>query len=188
MTPEPIDRTSPNLTASRRSFLKGMTFLLPAAWLLKAGTGGAYAQVTATASAPPDFMEISKLLTGHPEIDDGLADLAWSALVRREEGFAQSYDQLSAAITGGALSRFEDLPQSAVMTDPALKGTAVALIYAWYLGRVGEVLERGEPGPDFISYTGALMWRPTIDATLIPTYAQGGPGHWATPPATLATD
>ncbi|WP_162939793.1 sugar dehydrogenase complex small subunit [Neorhizobium sp. NCHU2750] len=170
--------------------LKTLSFSVPAAWLLTGSmsASGALAQVVPTAKAPADFMQVSRLLTGHPEIEDTLADMAWSALTRREEHFEAGYKALVDAIKSSGLSDFAALEQSPVMTDAALKATAVSLVSAWYLGRVGEVLDRGEPGPDFITYTGALMWRPTIDVTVLPTYARGGPGYWATPPATLATD
>ncbi|TCQ99415.1 sugar dehydrogenase complex small subunit [Neorhizobium sp. JUb45] len=175
---------------SRRNLLKALTYSVPAAWLATGSltASGALAQVAATAKAPADFMRISRLLTGHPEIDDTLADMAWSALVRRDDGFEAAYASLVQAIQVADLQEFTDLPQSPAMSDPAHKAAAVSLISAWYLGRVGEVLERAEPGPDFITYTGALMWRPTLDVTVLPTYARAGPGYWAAAPASLATD
>lgn len=180
----------PPAGVSRRHLLKALTYSVPAAWLLTGSlsASGALAQVVATAKAPTDFMSTSRLLTGHPEIDDSLADMAWSALTKREENFAAAYASLVDAITSEGLKDFAALPQSAIMASPPLKATAVSLVSAWYLGRVGEVLDRAEPGPDFITYTGALMWRPTIDVTVLPTYARAGPGYWAAAPASLATD
>jgi hypothetical protein len=170
--------------------LKALTYSVPAAWLAAGSltASGALAQVVPTAKAPAGFMQISKLLTGHPEIDDTLADMAWSALVRREDGFETAYTSLVKAIEAAGLKDFADLPQSPAISDPAHKATAVSLVSAWYLGRVGEVLDRAEPGPDFITYTGALMWRPTLDVTVLPTYARAGPGYWGAAPASLATD
>lgn len=175
---------------SRRNLLKALTYSVPAAWLVTGSlaASGALAQVVPTAKAPAGFMQISRLLTGHPEIDDTLADMAWSALVRREDGFETAYTLLAQAIEAAGLRDFADLPQSPAISDPAHKATAVSLVSAWYLGRVGEVLDRAEPGPDFITYTGALMWRPTLDVTVLPTYARAGPGYWAAAPASLATD
>lgn len=186
--PSPLSASTAAL--NRRKFLKTLSFSVPAVWLMSGSmsASGALAQVVPTAKAPADFMKLSRLLTGHPEIDDTIADMAWSALVRREPGFEAGYAALLKSIETSGLSDFSALEQSPIMTTPALKSTAVSLVSAWYLGRVGEVLDRGEPGPDFITYTGALMWHPTIDATVLPTYARGGPGYWATPPATLATD
>lgn len=169
--------------------LKTLTFALPAAWLLgEQVVTGAYADVAPAAKAPPQFMPLSRLLTGHNEIDDALADMAWSALVHRDPGFDTQFTRLAAAAKAEGLADFHALPLARFMADPVMKAAAVALVYAWYLGRVGEVLDREEPGPDFITYEGALMWRPTIDATVIPTYSRGRPGFWAAPPASIAKD
>lgn len=176
--------------ASRRSVVKALTFSLPVAWLMSEGllASGAYSAVAPSASAPGDFMRTSRLLTGHNEIDDTLADMAWSALVKRDQGFAQAYAKLTAAIKAEGVSDFHKLPQAAFLHQPDLKAATVALVYAWYLGRVGEVQDRSENGPEFVTYTGALMWRPTIDVTVIPTYSRGRPGFWAERPASLSTD
>ena len=164
--------------ASRRGFVKALTFSLPVAWLMKEGllASGAYSAVAPSATAPGDFMRTSRLLTGHDEIDDALADMAWSALVKRDQGFGAAYAKLTAAIKEEGLGDFQNLPQAAFLKHPDLKATTVALVYAWYLGRVGEVQDRSEDGPEFVTYTGALMWRPTLDVTVIPTYSRGRPG------------
>lgn len=145
--------------ASRRSVVKALTFSLPMAWFMGEGllASGAYSAVAPSASAPGDFMQTSRLLTGHDEIDDTLADMAWSALVKRDHGFAQAYAKLTSAIKAEGLSDFHKLPQAAFLHQPDLKAATVALVYAWYLGRVGEVQDRSENGPEFVTYTGALM-------------------------------
>lgn len=145
-------------------------------------------QASTTNSAPPldgntppaGFFALSKTLTGHPELNPVLTTAAWQALAARETDFIARYKQLAAAMNAGSLS--------SVANEPALKSTAMAIIGAWYLGRVGTVRPRSEDGPAFITYTGALMWRPTVDVTVIPTYSRGGPGHWASVPPTLASD
>ena len=161
----------------------------PANTASNAGTDGVIGGITRPANVPPTFMAVSKTLTGHPELDDGLALLAWNALVSREQDFAARFARLASAINrpGGrsdTAATTTSFSLASVSNDPTLKATAMAIVSAWYLGRVGKVNPNAEDGPAFITYTGALMWRPTLDATLIPTYSRGGPGHWATPPVT----
>lgn len=171
---------------TRRKLLSTLAFSLPAAWLLGSAIVDpkrAYAQVESNATAARGFMDVSRLLTGHPEILDDLADPAWSALVQRNPNFETAFKALQGAISSSGLTRFEDYPRSSIAVDPALKTTAVAIVSAWYLGRVGKVNNMGETDSTMVTFTHALMWAPTIDITVLPTYARAGPGHWAAPPA-----
>ncbi|MFG6138704.1 sugar dehydrogenase complex small subunit [Halomonas sp. THAF12] len=168
----------------RRRLLKGMVFAMPALWLM--GQNGfltsSYAAVETERVAPSDFMSLSRLLTGHSDIADELADVAWAALCQRNEKFAERFAALSKAAARSGLERFEDYPDSSIALDPGLKATAVDIVSAWYLGRVGRVDGFSDASSTMVTYHDALMWRPTIDVTVIPTYARGGPGHWAEPP------
>lgn len=178
------------MTIDRRQLLKTFAFSVPTAWLMgEAGLAKrVYADVTVTHKAPTSFMDISRLLTNHKEIDAGLAHVAWSALVLRAHNFSEGYEALQAALVKKGISDYRQYANSDIAKDPDLHAIAVALVGAWYLGRVGEVKPRSEDGPAFISYTGALMWQPTIDVTVIPTYSRGQPGFWAEKPASVATD
>ncbi|WP_053096111.1 sugar dehydrogenase complex small subunit [Frateuria defendens] len=175
----------------RRAFLTATLFGASAAVLATATPGwtsSLHAAPAAGALAPEGFLALSRLLTAHPELNPDLADAAWSALVEREPDFAARFTDLQRAVDAAGLHDMRDFGASPVAADAALKRTAVAIVGAWYLGRVGEVKPRSEDGPAFITYTGALMWRPTLDVTVIPTYSRGRPGFWAEKPATLATD
>lgn len=181
-TPIKNERKQPN--ADRRKLLKGMALAMPTLWLMGNGLIGqsVYAAVTADQHAPDDFMWISRLLTGHEEIAEELADAAWSALVQRKSNFDDDYASLTTAITDAGVSKFEDFSGSPIELNPELKATAIDIVSAWYLGRVGKVESMSDDASTFITYNDALMWRPTIDVTVIPTYSRGGPGHWAKPP------
>jgi hypothetical protein len=168
----------------RRTFLiagaaGAATLMFGSGWLAHAA---ALVQGGAATAVPAGFMALSRTLTGHKEIDDGLASGAWQALSERERDFAARYARLADAVRKGGLTDMATWKTSAVAASPELKATAVAIVAAWYLGRVGEVLPRAEPGPAFITYAGALMWRPTLDVTVIPTYSRGGPGFWGAKP------
>lgn len=134
------------------------------------------------AKAPAGFAEVSQLLVGKRTIDTSLLDAAWAALIQREHDFAARFAALHKALQASSLRDMAQWNSSTIAADPALKATAVAIVSAWYLGLVGEVKDRSEDGPAFITYAGALMWAPTIDVTVIPTYARGRPGYWASKP------
>lgn len=175
------EEAQPN--AERRKLLKGLTFAMPTLWLMGNGLIGndAYAAVTPDQHAPDDFMRISRLLTGHEEIADELANAAWSALVQRKSNFDNDYASLRSAITDAGV-KFDDISDSPIGQSPELKATAIDIVSAWYLGRVGKVENMSDDVSTFITFNDALMWRPTIDVTVIPTYSRGGPGHWVAPP------
>jgi hypothetical protein len=177
---------------SRRRLLSTLALGIPAfyltsAWLLPAGP--LHAQTAAPAPVPATFLDTVHLLTGHAEVDARMGDAVWSALLKRQPDFAERYVALHNGLQQAGITTFAQVDGTAgpLAADP-LRGTAMSIISACYLGRVGEIAPRADVGPVFVSYVGALMWRPTLDATVLPTFARGGPGHWAKPPSTLATD
>lgn len=174
----------------RRRFL--CVSLLGATASLLAGTAisqSASSAVTPapSAAAPEHFVEVSQLLTGH-SINGALADRAWLAICQHEADFPARFSQLQTAIDKAGLHDLRQWSTSAIASDAGLKATALAIVSAWYLGVVGEVKDRSEDGPSFITYESALMWSPTSDVTVIPTYARGAPGYWKSRPATVGTD
>ncbi|WDS34960.1 sugar dehydrogenase complex small subunit [Pseudoxanthomonas sp.] len=176
-------------TLPRRKFLVTALWGIGAVSVATSATWSWAQAVSATDTprAPASFIAVSRLLTGHT-IDASLADRGWAAISARETDFAQRFSQLEAAITRAGLTDMQGWSGSAIAADPALKATALAIVSAWYLGVVGQVKDRAEDGPAFITYEGALMWRPTLDVTVIPTYARGRPGFWKDKPASVATD
>ncbi|WP_277910974.1 sugar dehydrogenase complex small subunit [Asaia platycodi] len=142
---------------------------------------------------PSDFLRMSRLLTGSSgldsELDSGLAPRVWQALMAKDADFPTHYWQLSDALSARSVTSWADYVATGLREQVAIHAIAVALVGAWYLGRVGPMLPRSETGtPAFITYEGALMWRSTRDVTVIPSYARGGPGFWAEAPLSLATD
>lgn len=156
--------------------LAGSTLL----WATRSSAAGEGSKVV----APTEFLALSQILVGARQLDATLATPAWAALVLREKDFPARFTALHKAIEAAGLRDMTQWSASSVAADPALKATAVAIVSAWYLGVVGAVQDRGDNGPAFITYTGALMWAPTIDVTVIPTYARGRPGFWAAKPVT----
>lgn len=185
------DTTDPSLVnGGRRKILTAALFGLPVAAVagsLLYGSSAAHA-ATSGVTVPGNFADVSSTLTGFKPVDSEQAHRAWSGLVQKIQDFPAQFDRLAGALASGGITSYQQLPAPSIDADAALKATAMAIIAAWYLGRVGDVVARADVGPAFVSYTGALMWRPTLDATVIPTYATGQPGHWASKPVSLATD
>jgi hypothetical protein len=150
--------------------------------------GGAFraenllAQTSDPAKAPTAFVEASRFVTT-ADLDDPVAfSRAWQQLCALDAGFAQGVERLNAAILqSGAKTMALWL---AGKPDAALLATARTITSAFYLGYTGDPdsqLPHDTSG--FVTFTGALMWRPTIDATIIPTYARGRTDFWVQPPA-----
>ena len=67
--------------------------------------------------------------------------------------------------------------------NPALRETAATIVSAWYLGYTGTPIPlRAEDDTGFVTFTGALMYEPTMDATVRPSYARAGLNYWVEPP------
>lgn len=176
------------MKTTRRRLLGYGVALLPLAGMgLASGEGQASAGQVIT--CPADFLRMSRLLTGSSELDSALAPRVWQALMAKDADFPTHYRQLSDALSARSVTSWADYVASGLREQATIHAIAVALVGAWYLGRVGPMLPRSETGtPAFITYEGALMWRSTRDVTVIPSYARGGPGFWAEAPLSLATD
>lgn len=156
--------------------------------------GGAVASAPA-ASAPvfgnPDlkqFLLLSQVLTNRAALDPVTADRALKNLTAEDSGFPAQADALFKAITE---AKFTDMRtfNTFIGRHPALRPAAMKIISAWYLGYTGT--PSGNSDQDdarFVAFAGALMYQPTIDATVVPTYSRGHTNYWSQPPATLATD
>ncbi|BAT18662.1 sugar dehydrogenase complex small subunit [Asaia bogorensis] len=167
--------------ATRRSILRCGMALVPVVALY--GKARSSPLVGEAVPCPDGFHALSFTLIGHDDLDPALARQVWSGLVMRDGEFPGRYSALATALSKAGVKTWRDYQHSEARAHEMLHAVAVDIVSAWYLGRVGPMLPRAETGtPVFITYEGALMWRPTIDVTVIPTYARGGPGYWADPP------
>ena len=124
-----------------------------------------------------DVQRIATFLTGKADLADEFIRRAHAALVAEDPSFEQRLQALVAQVRGAGLGDVEQFKASPLARDTALMATAMALVSALYLGYVD-----GPDGGRLVSYEAALMWRPTLDASVIPTYAPAAPGWWAEPP------
>ena len=129
-----------------------------------------------------EFLSLSELLTGRQHLDLGIAKRALNALVAVDKQFAAKAKKLNQAIVD---AKFVDMTQfdSQFSHDPQLKQIAISIISAWYLGYTGT--PEGESNHDnaqYVSYQDALMYQPTLDATIVPTFSRGHTNYWVEPP------
>lgn len=146
------------------------------------GAGALFADPGAV-TPPADFLAVSRFVTGSALSDDGAIARAWSQLVSLDAAFPEAVGKLNVAIHGAGLHSMADYLASPLSQDAALKKTAETIVSAWYLGYTGDFVEHAaKDDTGFVTFAGALMWRPTIDATVIPTYSRGATDFWIMPP------
>lgn len=172
---------------SRRSLLEmaslaGTALALGGAGVLAAREGVAATTASAAGAAPAaaalpaaDFLRLSVFLTGGQPLDATLAGRYQVALAKRDPQFGDSARALL-----GLMSTSQAASVEALLEQPALQDTLRALttriVSAWYLGIVGQ-----DADAELISYAEALMYRPTKDVLVVPTYG-AGPDSWGEKP------
>lgn len=126
------------------------------------------------AEAPSgEFLRLSKVLTGHADLDAITAQRLLQAFELAAPAVHAKIDALAALMHDG-LSASDAL---ATATTQELRAAALAIVAAWYTGTAGQGTHAVT-----VSYREALMQLPTADALAPPTYALGGPAWWIAPP------
>lgn len=147
-----------------------------------------FARPSLAVSDSSDFLQLSQFLTGRTKLSPIIAARAYSALTAEDSGFAEKAKRLQAAI---AQDNFTDMSQFAgfAARHPDLQPVAMKIISAWYLGYTGTPsMSILQDDARFVSYQDALMYDPTRDATVVPTFSRGHTNYWVNPPSSLATD
>lgn len=162
---------------------------------------GAWAALLATASQPVSgfaaslansesgdtFLALSQFLTHRETLNPDLAVRMYEQLNALDAAFPQQVQRLAEAIAASQTTHIDDY--LALKPAEPLHSTMKTIISAWYLGYTGTPdLSKQSDNSRFVTFRDALMFEPTIDATIIPTYSRGPNGYWTQPPATLATD
>jgi fructose 5-dehydrogenase small subunit len=158
---------------SRRALLS-VSMALP----LLLSTKTVFAQSAAATGAPvteEQFHELAVTVIGEKAGDRTLSDAYYAAFKAVEPDFLIRAGALSRAVAAAGISAPAAFSASAIAKDDVARATALALTSAWYVGHVGN-----EKGPQrVVAYERALMWAPTNDVMVIPSYARGGPDYWA---------
>ena len=154
--------------------------------MIAAGGGvGIDALLAAPEAARPsaDFVVVSRFVTRSDLSDPAAIARAWGQLVALDATFPDAVARLGAAIRQGGARTMADFLASPHGGDAALLKTARTITSAWYLGYTGTFASHAsKDDTGFVTFAGALMWRPTIDATVIPTYSRGATDYWIDPP------
>jgi len=174
----------PNLPSTRRQLLRSSATLA-----LSLAVCSLNLDALADAGSDDTLLHLSQLLTGRPVLNSLQAARINDALTASDPAFPQRLAQLSRAVADDG---FDDMRQFAAFCDrhePVVKATAMAILSAWYLGYTGTPSASStEDDARFIAFRYALMYAPTLDATVIPTFARGRTDYWDQPPATIASD
>jgi len=179
--------TAPTVNQGRRRVLISAGMVAAAGALLP-WAKMAYGQSAAQASpAELDaFLQLGRRLTGRPALPSDVSTRLFAALARGNRDFGAQVTSLVRAMDAAGIDDMHKFKGSAVDNDAAMKALAVSIVSGWYLGYTGNPDSSADA--QFITYTGALMYAPTIDVTVIPTYARAGTDYWSAAPASIATD
>lgn len=161
-------------------------------------TAGASAATTASNGADPghvassltpsEFISLSETLTVRKSLDPIIADRAWKDLTAEDQAFPLHAAMLARLIANESFSDMRQF-QNFVSKHPEAKSTAMKIISAWYLGYTGTpAMHSAVDDARFVAYAGALMYEPTADATVVPSYSRGHTNYWSEPPASIKND
>ena len=140
------------------------------------GTTNAFAADTASA----DFLRLSEFLTGGKPLAQGLATRYQASMARLDPTFAAAATELQRYVSDAKAADIDALLARPDLGDP-LRKTITQIVSAWYLGIVNN-----DTDVELIAYADALMYRPTADVLVVPSYG-GGPDSWGQKPANLST-
>ena len=140
------------------------------------GTTNAFAAATTS----NDFLRLSEFLTGGKPLEAGLATRYQASLVRLDAKFAAAAAELQRYVNDAKAANIDELLARPDLGEP-LRKTITQIVSAWYLGIVNNDTE-----VELIAYADALMYRPTADVLVVPSYG-GGPDSWGQKPANLST-
>ncbi|GBR68502.1 sugar dehydrogenase complex small subunit [Gluconobacter kanchanaburiensis] len=141
-----------------------------------------------------DFLALSQILTVRDKLNPEIAARISAALSAKDANFTSLAERLFTTIKA---DNFSDMRKFNDFADayPDLKPTAMTIISAWYLGYIGTPSMSATPAVNhpvddaqFVSYAEALMYEPTIDTTVIPTYSRGHTNYWIDAPKNVAAD
>ncbi|MBS0875824.1 MULTISPECIES: sugar dehydrogenase complex small subunit [unclassified Tatumella] len=135
------------------------------------------------------FYKLSLLLTGRTQLSQLLSQRALTCLTKEDSDFPVKLTRLIQVMNAANITRADQLNGHRIMSVTETGDTVKKIISAWYLGFTGTPLPlRATDNTRFVTYTDAMMYAPTSDATVIPTYSRGQTNYWVRPPVTILTD
>lgn len=142
----------------------------------------ANAQTThsASAEAPEEFLNVSRVITGRATLDAVQANRLYAGLVATVPSFATQLNALAAFIAGNP-SATNPLQVSLDTANAPFAGLPRQIATAWYIGVVG-----AGPLARCVTYETSLMNVVVSDRLKPPSYAYGPYGSWGRNPLTAA--
>lgn len=165
------------VTLDRRAFIVAGSFAL-------AGFGGArWLIAPAQAASSDDFLALSRFLADAGDLDPAIAARAFGQLTELDATFPDKVSTLMDVVVSSQAPSIDDFLAHPASSGTRLRETMVTVVSAWTLGYTGTPIPlRAEDDTGFVTFLGALQFRPTMDATLRPTYARDGLNYWVEPP------
>lgn len=166
-----------SVSLSRRRLLQGMGILSLGALCNSLFPARALA---AEQMADNAFLAVSAFLVSRP-VGPILGQRYFTALTRHDAQFPEKLNSLNSLLQQHHFSHVDEF-LAAFGADNSDWQTAKTVISAWYTGVVGTGSDL-----ELIAYADAMMYLPTKDILVVPTYG-GGPFYWAvTQPGKVAT-
>ncbi|MDI9697017.1 sugar dehydrogenase complex small subunit [Burkholderia cenocepacia] len=127
-----------------------------------------------------DFAGVAAYLTRRSALPSRYVQSVYDGLVEQDREFPARLRALAVAI-GTGTQPVDRFVRTLGVAAPELRATALAIIETFYTGSVGH---GGQAR--MVGYETALMFEPTSDVTVIPTYIRARPEYWTARPATDA--
>jgi hypothetical protein len=155
--------------------------------LLSAAAGTALARlldaVPSTAAAQPnpaddgEFLQLSRLLTGHNDLNPEIGRRLNRALSAAHDDFGAQVSSCAAFAHGHALNTTPAFLAALDTQAVAFAPIARTIIAAWYTGIAGD-----GPQATVIAYPEALMFGVVGDVLTAPSYCRAAPDYWTAKP------
>ncbi len=176
---------------SRRKLLSSGAALTGLGFFSSSWIGSTLAQQVSSASSgdAEQLHQLSLFLTERDALDPSVSLRVLARCIGADPLFTQKMNRLCSQIQQHGVSHVGGLAASVVYQDPVMKDTVQKIVRAWYLGYTGTPVSlRAVDDTELVTFTGALAYTPTLDATVIPTYSRGQTNYWVNPPSTVAND
>lgn len=156
------------------------TFLAMLSSLPLAESIGQAASAQTTSQSDDDVVHAARVLTGRIDLSAVIISRARQYQTELDAGFAARLTTLASAIGKATPAQREQV--IAALSEADAK-TAIELIYPLYLGYTGSPSTvKASDNAKFVTFLDALMFEPTSDNTIRPSYARGGPNYWTAVP------
>lgn len=127
------------------------------------------------------LLKTSEILTGRQGLPAAVAERLSTLLTKYNARFPQQLARLFTRLTMLSENDRQNLAEK--LDDEDVK-TALAIISPWYLGFTGHPsTTKAKDDAEFVTFLSALMYEPTQDMTIRPSYARAGGDYWAEVPA-----